>query len=183
MKTERYRKEDNIYCIDVKIHQLKQIYNEKDPAPFRYRDLDDDFVDYVVSSAEEFSIKTPLKLVLHVSDEALPEASKEEAGKSISEYFAYEQELQRKKLKKIIKRGQFFLFLGIIGLLVCLILSEIVLFYDPNTKIGNFISHGFIIAAWVALWRPIELILYDWWPCLDKIKVFRKLKDVSVVIP
>jgi len=178
--TKRYRRENGEYCIDVKIQQIKQLYNEKDPAPFRERDLDVHFVEYIVSSYEEFSIKTPLKLVLHVAGDVLDESQRVDIKKSIYDFFRYEKILQKKKLKKIIKRGQFFLFLGIMGLLICLFLSELVIFYFPETKFGNFVSHGFIIAAWVALWRPIELILYDWWPCLDKIRIFNKLTNTQV---
>jgi hypothetical protein len=26
------------------------------------------------------------------------------------------------------------------------------------------IREGFLIGGWVAMWRPLEVFLYDWWP-------------------
>jgi hypothetical protein len=29
---------------------------------------------------------------------------------------------------------------------------------------ANVFREGLLIGGWVAMWRPIEVFLYDWWP-------------------
>jgi hypothetical protein len=35
---------------------------------------------------------------------------------------------------------------------------------------GSLLSEGLLIIGWVALWRPVESFLYDWWPILRRIR-------------
>jgi len=40
--------------IDIKVTQSRQLFDFRDPAPFRERDLDDEAVEYLLASAREF---------------------------------------------------------------------------------------------------------------------------------
>jgi hypothetical protein len=37
-----------------------------------------------------------------------------------------------------------------------------------------------VIGAWVALWRPIEIFLYDWWPVRSEARLFDRLSQIDV---
>lgn len=48
---------------------------------------------------------------------------------------------------------------------------------------GNFLSvitEGLTVFAWVALWRPGELLLYDWYPFKRDARLFRKLEQSEI---
>ena len=45
---------------------------------------------------------------------------------------------------------------------------------------GRIIQESFAIGAWVALWRPMEIFLYDWWPIRAEIKLFDRLAAMDV---
>ncbi|OYZ21018.1 MAG: hypothetical protein B7Y39_10060 [Bdellovibrio sp. 28-41-41] len=66
----RYRREGEKVIIEVAVNNSRQLFNERDPAPFRDRDLDEDFVAYVLSSVQEFPLKTEMKLRIMVRDES-----------------------------------------------------------------------------------------------------------------
>jgi hypothetical protein len=38
------------------------------------------------------------------------------------------------------------------------------------------------IGGWVAMWRPMEIYLYDWWPLRRRTLVYRKLSRMPVEI-
>ena len=42
----RYRVEGGRSCIDPNVRQSRQLFDTRDPAPFRERDLDADVVEY-----------------------------------------------------------------------------------------------------------------------------------------
>jgi hypothetical protein len=37
-----------------------------------------------------------------------------------------------------------------------------------------------VLGAWVALWRPMEIFLYDWWPIRGEIKLYDRLAAMTV---
>jgi len=41
-----------------------------------------------------------------------------------------------------------------------------------------------VIGGWVALWRPLEIFLYDWWPIVGQRKTYALLSTLPVsVVP
>ena len=39
-----------------------------------------------------------------------------------------------------------------------------------------------MIGAWVALWRPLEIFLYDWWPILGEARLVDRLSAMPVQV-
>ena len=52
---------------------------------------------------------------------------------------------------------------------------------ETNTAIDVF-REGLIICGWVAMWRPIQIFLYDWWPILGDRRLFDRLSRMPVQI-
>jgi hypothetical protein len=44
------------------------------------------------------------------------------------------------------------------------------------------LREGLIIAGWVAMWRPMEIFLYEWWPLLRRGRLYEKLSQMRVVV-
>jgi hypothetical protein len=43
---------------------------------------------------------------------------------------------------------------------------------------------GFVIGGWVAMWRPLEIFLYDWWPIVVQRRLYERLSGLDVrVLP
>ena len=55
-KKHRYKHAEGKRWIEVRVKSSQQLFDARDPAPFRERDLDDDFVEYILSSVREFAI-------------------------------------------------------------------------------------------------------------------------------
>ena len=54
-----------------------------------------------------------------------------------------------------------------------------------NVSGGSFtavLREGFIIGGWVAMWRPLEVFLYDWWPIRGDIRLLDRLAAMPVRI-
>ena len=61
MSQDDPRRELNLYLAET-----RQLFNSMDPSPFRERDLDHDAEEFIVSWAQEYHRKTPLKLLVHL---------------------------------------------------------------------------------------------------------------------
>jgi hypothetical protein len=43
-------------------------------------------------------------------------------------------------------------------------------------------GEGLLIGGWVAMWRPLEVFLYDWWPVRAEVRLFERLGTMPVEI-
>jgi hypothetical protein len=53
---------------------------------------------------------------------------------------------------------------------------------DSAWRSIRVIGEGLIIGGWVAMWRPIEILLYDWWPLRREIGELERLRDLRVEV-
>lgn len=180
-KKHRYKHSHGKPVIEVRVKSAQQLFDARDPAPFRERDLDDDFVEYVVSSAREFSLASPIKFLIHVEGNEAKELTSEAIREAIYEFFNYKIDLKRRELKSFVKQAQFFLLIGLLILAVCLTIAQnIVVTATPG--VAGVIREGLVIFGWVSIWKPIELILFDWYPLYEKIRFYEKLAKTEIEI-
>lgn len=178
---DRYKVEDGNIIIEVAISNSRQLFNEQDPAPFRARDLDHQFVKYIVTAVEEFPLREKLKIRIMSSDRNDAQNEKiQEIREAIKSYFRYESKLAESKLKKSRRTSRLFFLIGTFTLIVCLVLSELISSLKLNDHVANIGSVGLVIIGWVAMWHPIETLLYGWLPVREQRRYFDKISSLDV---
>lgn len=182
-KPPRYRLEGERACIELRLKTLQQLFDGRDPAPFRERDLDEDAVEYIVGAAEEIAPKVGFKLVVWIS-ESLEQQQLESTTvvEAIRGHFSYEIDRLRRRIREHVRQGQMALLLGLALLVVFLMLAELTLMV-PSGHVRQILREGLVITGWVAMWRPLELLLYDWWPLVRKRRLFTRIlaSDIAIV--
>ena len=175
-----YRQEEGAYLIEIKLNQLQQVFNSLDPSPFLDRDLDDNAENYIINSVDEFPLNTPLKLVFYLPSNE-QNTARHLLPSALHNYFDYRQQGEQRKLRTIWRQGRISLLIGLSFLFVCLSLSELIGRFGTDTFI-HFLEEGLLISGWVALWRPLEIFLYEWWPVSHQQKIFAKLAYIPIEI-
>lgn len=165
----------------MRIKNPLQLFDARDPAPFRERDLDDDFVEYITTSAREFSSSTPLKVVIYIEEKESTTLPRDSIREAIHSYLNYRIDVQRSDLKSYIKRAQLFLLIGLIVLVICISVAQSLKIPAPPGPIG-ILREGIVIFGWVSIWKPIELILFDWYPLYERLRFYKKLRDTEIDI-
>jgi len=95
----RYRVEEGRSCIDLKLRHSGQLFDGRDPAPFRERDLDDDAVDYLLAAAQEIPRKEPLTIVVTISEEPEPRLAPDAIVEAVAGHFRYERQRLERRLR------------------------------------------------------------------------------------
>lgn len=180
-KKHRYKHSEGKRWIEVRIKNSRQLFDARDPAPFRERDLDDYFVEYILSSVREFTNSSPLKIVIYIEENESKDLPKDSIHEAIRSYFAYKIDLQRGDLKTFIKRAQIFLLIGLLILGSCIGIAQSLTIPNPPGAIG-ILREGIVIFGWVSIWKPIELILFDWYPLFEKLRFYKKLLGTEIEI-
>ena len=169
-----------VELIEVKVKSVHQLFNSMDPSPFHQRDLDDDAEQFIVGWAQEHSIRTPLRLVLHLGqapDKADPQSK---VAESIHHYFAYRADLNQREFRHLMREGWMSLLIGLAFLAACMTVAQTLTAFMGRWD--SVMKEGLTIIGWVAMWRPLEIYLYEWWPIRHLGKVYRKLSEIPVEI-
>jgi len=176
----RYRREGEMYLIEIKLSDLRQMFNSLDPAPFIDKDLDDDAEAYIVDSVREFHLKTPLKLVFYLpSAEAVDKA--QSLPDAVRNYFAYRADLARKEVNYTLRQGRGSLLIGLAFLFLCISLRQLVALVGHST-FEQILAEGLLISGWVAMWHPMQIFLYDWWPIQLRRNVLEKIQRMPMEV-
>jgi len=167
--------------IEIRLSRLQQLFNSFDPSPFHERDLDQDAEDYIVDSADEFPLPRPLALVVYLPADQLPAAQAPVLPQAIHNYFEYRLSESRRRLRLFFRDGRIALSIGVAFLFVCITLRQIVLATRAGAA-SDIAAEGLLIVGWVAMWRPLEIFLYEWWPIRHRCRMFEKLSKIPVVV-
>ncbi len=169
-----------LHIISLKLHEMTQLFNSMDPSPFIEKDLDDDAEEFIVSWAQEFSPHAPIKLRIYL-DQWPAEDPKELIRTAVHNHFAHRAQITNLEFRRLLKQGRTSLFIGLLFLSACLLLSKILLGGDADTW-AAVVRESLTIAGWVAMWRPMQIYLYDWWPLRRRSRVFVKLSHMPVEV-
>jgi hypothetical protein len=169
------------HLIEVKVADIHQLFNSMDPSPFHERDLDEDAEQFIVSWAQEHPHSAPLKLLVHLG-KAPEGVTNPQAmiAESVRHYFDYRADMTRRQLRQLMKQGRASLLIGLAFLAVCNLIAG----FLPITESSwpGFLRQGLAIIGWVAMWRPLEIYLYQWWPVLALERVFCNLSKMQVEV-
>lgn len=176
----RYRIADGRAEIDLKVQRTAQLFDGRDPAPFRERDLDEDAVDYLFGAAEEIGARIPLRVVVWIAEPG-PEPAGEMIRTAMASHFSWAQERLDRDMRQHFRRAQLALLLGLGVLSLFLSLAQLTLRL-PDGPLRQVLREGLVIIGWVAMWRPLELLLYDWWPQVHQRRQLRRLHAAEVVV-
>jgi len=167
--------------IEVNLSRLAQLFNSLDPSPFHERDLDQDAEDYIIGSAVEIPRQRPFTLVIHLPAEQVPQAGSPDLGAAIHNYFAYREAEEGRRLRLLFRDGRIALVTGL-GFLFCCVLLRELAFSLGHDAISDIVGEGMLIIGWVAMWRPLEIFLYEWVPIRRRRRILGKLSKMPVVV-
>lgn len=169
--------------IEVRVGEIRQLFNSMDPAPFRERDLDPDAEAFIVDSARELRRGVPLGLVVRLSRAADAPADVAALPQAVREYFAERAAATRTRLRRLLRIGGWSLLIGLAFVAAANVVGDTVGdLVGRYTGYGRFIHESIVIGAWVALWRPLEILLYDWWPIVGEARLFDRLGAMNVQV-
>ena len=167
--------------IEVRVAELRQLFNAIDPSPFRERDLDPNAEQFIVDWARDLPRDAPLALRVHL--ERCPGRADEATrlGQAIHQHFKASATASRRTLRELFRRGRISLLIALAFLGASLALGDLI-GKISESGFATLLREGLLIGGWVAMWRPLEVFLYDWWPILGEIRLLDRLSRMPVRI-
>lgn len=167
--------------IEIRVSDIAQLFNSLDPTPFPDKDLDDDAEEFIISWAKELPRHAPLLLRVRIRADPADTAAAAKVRAAIAAHFEHRQEMARLRFRQLMGDGRLSLVIGLAFMATCVVIAE------GLARLGSgpfleILQTSFIIGGWVAMWRPLEILLYDWWPLLREQRIFRRLSEADVEI-
>lgn len=176
-EASRYRIENDEPAVDLRLASIERVFDNRDPAPFRERDLDPDLVEYMIAAGEDL-VSYPRFHIVFWLDKACEPAEIEPAFRA---HFAYELERIDRQRRRNRRTGQVALLFAVVLISALLTLAQLIGSLVP-TPIGAGIKEGLTISSWVLMWRPVEVLVYDWIPWRRERKVLRQLVEMPISV-
>jgi hypothetical protein len=160
--------------------ELRQLFDSLDPAPFRERDLDPKAAAYLIDSAREASVGAALVLQVQLGREPVTEATAALLRDAVHEHFGRCAAGKRRELRQLFRTGRISLAIGLVFLAGAVALAQWLGGLIRHEGYAWLVSESLIIGGWVALWRPLEIFLYAWWPIRADAKLYDRLAAMPV---
>jgi DNA-directed RNA polymerase subunit L len=169
------------HSISLRIHDITQLFNSMDPSPFIEKDLDEKAEVFIVGWAQEFPANAKIKLRVHLEQWPSEGDPKELIRQAVHNHFAHLTELNRLEFKALMKQGRTSLLIGLCCLVISLVSSKMLTHGEAGTW-ASILRESLTIAGWVAMWRPMQIYLYDWWPLRRRGRLYDKLSRMPVEV-
>jgi hypothetical protein len=170
----------NCVLIEVHVSDLKQLFDSLDPTPFHQRDLDPKAESFITGWARDVHADAPLGLLVHVDREAASPDATDIVHHAVRDHFGRRAEETRRGLRQLLRNGRISLIIGLAVVAGSVIAGDLIESMLSNTRSGSIIRESLLIGGWVAMWRPLEIFLYDWWPVRAEARLFDRLSAMIV---
>jgi|SRR5688572_1844033 hypothetical protein len=170
-----YRTENGRPVLDVRVSSIDHLFDNRDPAPFRERDLDPDVADYLVDGGQDLRREPGIRIVFWLSQPC----NDDEIRNAVHAHFDYQLERSRRRRREQVRTGWIMVTIAAVAIVVLVSLGELI--SDRWTgALGAALREALLISGWVLMWRPVEVLIYDAIPWRRERRVLRALRDASI---
>ena len=167
-----------VHRLALRVREISQLFNSMDPTPFLNKDLDPEANNFIETWASGYPPGSRFHITIHLEQWPTDGDPNEMLTAAVHNHFTYKADRTRSALKHLLQQGRMSLAIGIVFVTLCLLAAD---------AIGKFAYAGSSIAqesltiiGWVAMWRPLEIFLYDWWPLQRQIRLYQRLSTAHI---
>jgi hypothetical protein len=168
-----------IATIEVRIRDVRQLFNSLDATPFPDTDLDADAEEFILGWAMEFRSDAQLRLRIHIEQPPTDDEHIHQVKTALSGFFTYRADVVRRRLHRLMAVGRVSLIIGL-ACLAASVAGASLIGHLGDSALLVILRESLVIGGWVAMWRPLEILLYDWWPLRQERHVCERLARAEV---
>lgn len=171
------------YDITLLLDDLRYLFEKPpfDPLHGQYSELSG--FEQILNELKPLSLQRPLRATIALPAARFAEVSAGQTAEAVRGYSDLRIRQIDKEMASLRWKGVKALQTGLLFLAGCLLLSA---FFGNLSALpeflSTFLSEGFLIAGWVSLWHPTEILLYEWWPFWRDKQLYKRMRDMEIVI-
>lgn len=166
--------------IQVRVPTVEHLFNPMDPTPLEERSLNVEVADWIEEWAEDIDHKRQLDVEIHIGGGGV-DGHEEIIAAGIQHHFEYREWQMGRQLHKLLREGRISLVIGIAALAGFNAASRLIGSSD-NPAI-EIVHEGLSVLGWVSMWKPLEILLYEWWPIRRERRACQRLAESTITFP
>jgi hypothetical protein len=172
----RYRLEDGQQILDVRVDSMEQLFDNRDPAPFRDRDLDPGLVEYLLDAARDLIHAGPFRVEFWLGTPPPGDVTH-----AVREYFQHEIDRTDRQRREQVRAGLIGLAIAIAVVIVLITVAGVVERRFTGT-LGTALREALVISGWVLMWRPLEVLVYDRIAWARNRRILQSIRDAVIAV-
>lgn len=177
-----YRQHDGRVVLDLVLRSVSLLFNNLDPAPFQEKELDAEAEEYIYSFVDDIPCPREVEMIVYLPAPLVTPSNQDAIVKGIRNHFRYMVASTEKQHRRLFRRGRIVLLIGLSVLFFSLLARQILPSVFPASHASLILQESILIVGWVALWEPITIFLYDWWPILHRRKMYEKIVAMEIFV-
>jgi hypothetical protein len=176
--TEIYKidESNNSYMIEVALNDYAEIFNKRDPAPFKRREIDPDLEIYLERSSHEIPFDQPIELCFVIAKGNQDKQIEEELIIGLENSFSFKIYLLKKQRSQIHRRIAYAIFIGFLLLGITTAYSKSSISFIPN-----ILLQGLVITGWVFIWEAISLMFFSSRDFYYRYRTYKRLYNAPII--
>ena len=166
--------------IVLELNDVNQLLIGPDSLFYGKRNLNRDAEEIIIEEATMVSRNDHIQLKIHLRNHDI--SRKDEVVTAIHQHFKYRRKKSEWQLKQTLHLGWKSLLGSIVFFAFLIFITLIIIRLIPEGRLSLTFREILIILGWVALWRPADLLLYEWRPIKREVNLFRKIEQCKVEI-
>lgn len=163
------------YYIEVSLDNYDEVYDDWDPSPFKRRDIEEEFNDFIVDSSEDIPFNFNIGIILYLP-EAVKDPKKEIALLSAyKNFYSYILERLNKDILNLHKKTISYLGLSILLLSIGYFYST-----DNENLFLKVLHEGVFVGGWVFLWEFFTNIFMTTRELYNEHKLYKRLYHAEI---
>jgi hypothetical protein len=101
---------------------------------------------------------------------------------AVREFYRSRAAASRQDLSRLFRTGRLSLLIGLAFFAAATAVGEALSALVTRESLAGLLRESLVIGGWVALWRPLEIFLYDWWPVRAQARLYDRLALMQVSV-
>jgi len=166
-----------VATIKIRIRNVQQLYDALDPAPLRERALDRGVESYILAHAGKYRSADEIRLAVHFPESLRARA--DDASDAIHEHFRRGHTQGERNFRRRLRIGGLALAVAVGVLAGSFWLRSLLINIKERTLVQG-LEEGLLILGWVAMWRPVEILLFEHWESHLDHTLLKRLASIPI---
>jgi len=171
----RYDEDAKTYIIEVSLDDYDEVYDDWDPSPFKKRDIEQEFNDFIVDSSDDIPLSSGVSIVLHLPVQKRSEEKEAMLLSAYRHFYGYIVQRIRKELDSQRMKAMSYLVLSLIFMSIGYFFTV-----EGQSMVLSVLHEGILIGGWVFLWEFITTLFISGRDKVRDYRLYKRLQNAEV---
>lgn len=170
--------------ISLVLRHGHQLFENDLPLPAEHVALSEPVLDFLQTSIENHRNCSVFDLNIYMPEKdwtTLEPFLVDDIAATFDRYFERHIQKQRERLSDHFRQARKMLYLGLAFMMLCMLVRTFWVPEDTTTLMSS-IREGLLVIGWVAMWKPVEELIFNWWPIRDELRLWESFRRLHASI-